>query len=261
MSLRHAIWMLTILLLVAGLFITASGQSGDGNGAGSSGRSFDRVPGSYQAQLGALGRRARMKGKEKTTYTGELFDKAGKSTPVQIIHQLPNLVRLEGFKSGRALLAFDGERAIGVATRKEELYLETFSMDMAEGMLSSVQASAAIRLLGRDFGPDPKVEPNYSGPRFDIYDVTDTVRCRRDPLLRSKYYYFDSITGLLVKTRYHDQSTKPAVAIETHFSMWGSISGSVYPARIDHYEGEELEFTFIAEQIISEPSTDVVNFR
>jgi hypothetical protein len=259
MSLRYTLWMLIILLLIAGPFTPVSGQSG--NGKGNAGRSFDRIPGRYQAQLGALGRRAKMSGRERKTYIGELFDKAGKSTPVRIIHQLPNWVRLEGFKPGNAHLAFDGERTVGISSRKEESYLETFSMDMAEGMLESIQASAAIRLLGKDFGPDPKIEPNYAGPRFDIYDVTDTMRCRRNPLLRAKYYYFDSKTGLLMKTRYFDQPANKAFEIETHFSMWGTIDGSAYPARIDHYEGGELEFTFIAEQITSEPSTDAVNFR
>jgi hypothetical protein len=254
---RYSTAIVRAVLLLFVLCAPVSGQSDRGNSA----KILDRIPDKYRKPLSALGRRAKEKGKERTVYTGQLFDKKGKASTARIIHQLPNLVRLEGFKSGNASISFDGERAYGANSREEEGYLETFAMDMAEGMLASIQASAAIRLLGEGFGPDPLLEPDYSGQRFDIYDVTDVVRCRRNPLLRARYYYLDSRTGLLLKTTCHDQSTKPAVAMETLFSLWGTIDGSAYPARIDHYEGGELEFTFIAEQITSEPSTDAVNFR
>jgi hypothetical protein len=262
MSLRHAISIFTITLLVAGLCATASGQNGNGNGNGSgnSRRAFDRIP-QGQKYLEALGRRGRAVGKEKTVYTGQLFDKKGKSTPVRIIHQLPNLVRLEGFQSGNGHLSFDGEKAHGINSKKEEAYLETFAMDMAEGMLASMQSNAAIRFLGSGFGPDPRKVPNYTGPRYDIIDVLDTVRCSKENVKRLKSYYLDTKTGLLESTRYKDQTANPPVAVETRFSTWGTIDGSAYPARIDRYEGGELEFTFIAEEITVESSTDVESFK
>ena len=254
MSLRHTLLIITLLLLTAGLCATASGQNGNGN-------RFNRVPSRYQSQLQALGNRGKESGKEKTVYTGQLFDKDGKSKPVRIIHQLPNLVRLEGFKSGNAHISFDGERAYGADSRKEESYLEAFVMDTIEGMLSAMQSAAAIRFLGSNFGPDPAKFPDYTGPRFDIIDVTETVRCKRERVLQPKLYVVNSKTRLLQCTRYTDRSVNPPIKKRTDFSVWGTIDGSSYPAKIDHYENGELEFSFIAEEITAEPSTDIEVFR
>ncbi len=169
---------------------------------------------------------------------------------------------MEGFKPQGAIVSFDGQRANGITLRKnDEALIESFIMDLPEGLFVSVQQGAAVRLIGRGFGPDPQVAPDYTGPRYDIYEVTGTVRGRQDELIRSKLYYFDSRTGLLQSTRYYDRSISPPVKIETRFSVWGDINGSVYPARIDHYEGGQLIFTFLAESIDGGPSIDQANFR
>jgi hypothetical protein len=171
------------------------------------------------------------------------------------------LIRLEGFKNKGAVLSFDGHRGNGITSRKEdEALMEVFVMDYSEGMLASVQQGEAVRLIGRGFGPDPRLVPDYKGPRYDIYEVTGPVRCRQDQLVRSKLYYFDSATGLLQSTRYYDRSVKPPVKIETRFSNWGDIEGSAYPARVDHYEGGKLVFSFIAESIEGGASIDKANF-
>jgi hypothetical protein len=259
MRLRKTMWMMAVLLALAGICASANGQNG--NGHGNSKRKFDRIPDVYGLQLGALGRRAREAGKEKTIYAGQLFDKRGHAASVKITHQLPNLVRLEGFKNGNAAISYDGQRGYGATSQQEDSYLETFATDMAEGMLTSIQSNVAVRFLGSGFGPDPLKVPNYTGPRFDIFQIIDTVRCRREQVRRSKLYCFDSKTGLLERTRYKNRSVRPAVEIETRFSVWGTIEGSAYPAKIEHYEGGELAFTFIAEQIAAESESDVESFR
>jgi hypothetical protein len=73
-------------------------------------------------------------------------------------------------------------------------------------------------------------------------------------------YYFDTDTGLLLKTRYSDLSTTPAVKIETRYSLWGEISGSKYPARIQHFVDGKLQFEFISETITNEESADKAEF-
>jgi hypothetical protein len=260
MSLRHAVSMFLSTVLIAGLCATASGQNGKGIGNRHSQSRLNQIPGMFQPQVRSLGKRAKEKGKERTIYTGQLFDKNGNSSPVQIIHQLPNLVRLEGFKSRNSVLSFDGEQGKGASSSKEEALIEVFSMDTPEGMLAQVQESAAVRFLGHGFGPDPKKNPKYSGPRYSLYDVTSPMRCRKDKVLRSRIYYFDSQTMLLDRTQYTDRSAKIPVKNETRFSMWGEIDGSAYPARIDHYEGGELVFTFIAESIENGEAADVAEF-
>jgi hypothetical protein len=211
----------------------------------------------------ALGKRLKEKGKEKTTYEGELFYVGErKSSNVHVTQQFPGLVKLEGFKDRGASLSFDGKTSNGVSSpNSDEALIETFLFDYAEGMLDLVKNGAAVRLLGRGVGPDPKIEPNYTGPRYDIYEVTGSIRCRQDQLIRMKSYAFDTQTGLLLSTKYYDRSTKPPTKIETRFSVWGNIDGSAYPARIEHFENDQLKFTFIATEIKSEASSDKASFK
>jgi hypothetical protein len=258
MSLRHFGSIVLTLLLIQVLCVQAIGQYGKEKKNAE--RRLDLVPSMFYRYAEALGSRVKTKGKEKTIYEGQLFDKAGNSSPVRIVHQLPNLVRLEGFKPGNSALSFDGKQGKGASSSVEETLIEIFSMNMPEGMLSLVRGSAAVRFLGHGYGPDPKTNPDYSGPRYSVYDITSPMRCRHDELLRSKLYYFDDQTMLLHRVQYPDLSVNPPVNTETHFSMWGEIDGARYPARIDHYKGGGLVFTFIAESIVSDEATDEADF-
>jgi len=222
---------------------------------------LDRLPSVVQRHLAVLGDRIRVSGKELTIYIGDVIDSTGNRSPAQVIYQLPGLVRLSGFKPGQAVVSFDGERALGVISNDDDLLLETFVMDMPEGMLASIQGSAAVRLLGFGFGPDPRKLPNYRGARYDILDVTSAVRSRSDKVTRSRLYYFDSSTGLLHSTRYYDRSRSSPVKLETHFSEWRNIDGSAYPGRIDRYERGQRVFSFVAKTITAAPRLESEKFR
>ena len=263
MSVRHTLLILTILLLTAGLCATASGQNGNGNGngRGNSNSKSNRIPNMFRRHFDALGKRVKPNCKEKTIYSGELFDNRGGSTNARVILQFPGMVKLEGFKDNGASLSFDGERSHGVTSQEDEALLETFLIDFPEGMLASIQSGAAVRIMGRGFGPDPKLIPDYSGPRYDIYEVTGEIYCRQDQTKRTKRYYFDSKTGLLQSTRYVNRAVNPPSKIETRFSVWGNNDGSAYPARIDHYEAGQLKYTFIATEIRGEEPGDSASFE
>jgi hypothetical protein len=222
---------------------------------------YPLVPSALSMQIEALGKRAGVSGKEKTIYQGELIDESGKASQVRVIVQLPRMVRLEGAKEDGEAIAFDGSRAKNAKTRLDRSLLETFAMDTVEGMLASIQNNAGVRVLGRDFGPDPLKEPNYSGIRYDIYDVIMPNVVRDEKARRLTQFYYDSATGLLHKTVYKDWSTSPATEVETRFSMWGAIEGSSYPASIDRYENGVRIFSFIATSIQSEPAEDSANYR
>lgn len=224
-------------------------------------RRLGYTPSIAQRQLAVLGERVRVSGKELTIYTGEVVDANGNRSPAQVIHQLPALVRLAGFKPGQTVLSFDGDRASGVLSSDDELLLETFVMDLPEGMLASIQASAAVRFLGSGFGQDPLKTPKYVGARYDIFDVTSDIRSRSDRVTRSRLYYFDSLTGLLQSTRYYDRSRPTPVKLETRFSDWRSIDGSAYPGRIDRYERGQRVFSFIVNTISAAPRLEPERFR
>jgi hypothetical protein len=178
--------------------------------------SFSPVPGVAARHESALGKRVRAKGKEQTMYIGEVIDSAGKRSPARIQHQLPILIRADGFRPGRPL-SFDGERTTGVLNKSDERLLEAFTLNTAEGMFALIRNGAALRHLGNGFGPDPRSAPNYAGPRLDIFQVNGTVPFSVDTSAQPRVFYFDSDTGLLQRTRSSDS--------ETRYSAWKTIEG------------------------------------
>ncbi len=144
---------LAAVLIMAVISVTADGQSKEANPVLSNVRVG--APGIFLQQAEALGLRLNTPGKERTVYSGQLFDQDGKSSPARVIHQMPGLVRLEGFKDGGASLSFDGRQAIGITNRKsDESLIETFLADFPEGLFASVQNGAAVRLIGRGVMPN-----------------------------------------------------------------------------------------------------------
>jgi hypothetical protein len=257
MNYRNAVSITMALLLIFGICSMTVGQDN-----ATSGFPIKLMPNIFHQQANALGKRLKTAGQEQTIYVGQLFDKDGKSSPARVVHQLPGLVRLEGFKGQRGAISFDGKKSHGITSRQsDESILEIFTSDFPEGMFASVQNGAAVRLLGRGFGPDPNAVSSYTGPRYDIYEVTAPVPCREDQLTRLKRYYFDTNTGLMQSVRYNESSGSSLVKRETRFSVWGNIDGSAYPARIDHYANGQLVFTFISEAITDQAATNQTIFQ
>jgi len=252
----------TLLMLAVLLMSLAGGMAQDKELQVASATTFSGTYSIFQQQLSALGNRTKSKGMEKTVFAGLLFDAAGNVSAVQVVYQLPNWVKLEGFKPKGEALSFDGDKEYGVTLgSKDEALLEAFVSDFVEGMLESVKKGAAVRLIGRAFKPDTKLNPKYDGPRYDIYQISSPVLCSLDRMFRSKLYYFDHKTGLLQSVRYGDRSLDPPVQVETRFSMWGYIDGSAYPARIDYFNDGKLVFSFIAESIKGEAAADKESYR
>jgi hypothetical protein len=220
-----------------------------------------RLPAEIQYQCEVLGARINAAGKEKTVYEGEFIEANAKSRKVRVTVQLRGLVKLEGFKHQDSVLSFNGEKRTEASSRSDEALLETFLMDTQEALLEAATTTTApYRLLGRDFGPDPRIEPNYKGPRYDIYTITMPFAFKKTESMRVKRFYFDTKTGLLNKTEYLDQSISPAPRVETRFSEWKTIEGSAYPSKIEHYEDGKLIFTFVAERIEGGPAIAASNY-
>lgn len=246
------------VLLLAG--VTAWGQVSQTRAPAADRRGlFTGMPSSVLPQVAALGSRVQVGGKEQTVYVGEFLDAAGNRTPLQVIHQLPGLVRL--VRSGAAAAAFDGAQSYRVRTPTDEAILETFVSDTTEGMLRSVQRGEAVRLLGKGFGADPRRVPDYKGPRYDVYEVAAAVPTRADKAVRIRRYYFDTQSGLLMSTRYHDSTLGPGVSIETRFSNWQVTNGSAYPGRIDRFEDKRLVFSFVVAAVSAAPRQEPDTFR
>jgi hypothetical protein len=221
--------------------------------------SRSRMPSAFWRPLESLGNRVQVPGNERTTFTGDFTDSDG-TRSVLLIQQLPELIRLTGFSRG-AVLLFDGDRPRAGLTSAQEGVIESLVLDTPEGLFSAIQRGAAARLIGRNFGPDPHREPDSDRPRYDIYELAVAARTRTDETLRFKRYYFDTRTGLLLSTRYYDQRDGRRVRIETRFSGWSKVSGSLYPSQIERYEDGKLDFRFAAKTVSSGPQQDLNTFQ
>ena len=252
--LQHRLVSVTIALC----FLIASAVGQDKTSSSERQR-FDAVPTALGPTVAAVGPRLNTKGKERTIFVGQYTDDTGTSFPVQVVHQLPNLVRLEGFGKDAPPMMFDGKKTTLRKSVGDNALLETLAADTCEGMLASIQKGAAVRLLGRFFKPDPKVEPNYKGAGFDVYEVTSPVDAVADQPVRMKFYSFDSISGLLASTRYRD-NTAGAKDIEVRFSNWQMVDGSSYAGQIDRYENGHLTFSITMTGVTNGARVDAQTF-
>jgi len=213
--------------------------------------SLQRLPGTLLRHVHALGTRTREAGKEETELIGIFMDDQGRTIQAKAVYRLSGEVVLEGFKDKKTV-TFDGTDSSGESDRIDEVLLETFAMDTVEGMFVSLEAGGALQTLGFGFGPPSP--SNYSGARYDIFDVTIPTRTRRDRALRTRRYFFDSESGVLMRTRYVDPTVAPGLQVETRFSQWRTVDGSLYPGLIERFEDGRLLFSFRSVSFRSRPA-------
>lgn len=254
---RYMLIATTMLLLTAGAAVAFQGveKTGEGTQAGK------HVPVVLRSQMNALGNKFKEKGKERTVFEGLFIDAGGNEKSARISVQKGRKVKLEGIKGQGSVVAFDGEKAKNAFSREDRAFLETYLYDTAEGMFEALQTDASFRLLGLGFGPDPEKNPDYDGPRYDVFDFTIPDKLDAAKSARNRLYYFDSKTHLLHRTVYRDHSVSPPLIVETRFTAWGEIEGSAYPARVERYEDGKRVFTFIATGIESGPEADITNYQ
>jgi hypothetical protein len=201
------------------------------------------LPDELLRHVDAVGERLRRPDKDETVLHARLVG-LGDTRPVQVVYQLSGVVAITGVNRGLPL-TFDGQLSRGLSNSMDQALLDTFVVDTVEGLMYAARHGAAVRLVGRNFRPDPRVEPHYSGPHYDIYEVLAAVRSHQGRPLQLKRYYFDSNTGLLSSTRYSDASRSPALEVETRFSDWQKLEGSAFPGKIERYENDTPVFSLI----------------
>lgn len=216
------------------------------------------LPSAIHVHAVALGRRVTVPGSERTAYTGHLMGASLGQTPLRIVVQLPNLVLVEGLRPNALPIVFDGKNAVYPAGSIEGQLVEVFSSDTAEGMLASVKEGAATQLLGRRVLLNPGGSGNAQ--RADIFEVS--LRVLSDPTGRErlKRYYFDSETGLLLKTAYLDETFSPPMSVEVLFSGWKKQNDSAYPQQIDRRENGQSTFSLNLSSIVALPRQDPAIF-
>ena len=230
------------------------------------------LPGDLQPQIRVLGDRVRDPAKARTTMTGTFVNAANVSSAITVIQQTTGHLRVEGLKANGVALAFDGAatltagtgstgtrsagaRTAGVVSHADRGIVESFALDSVIGLLTSADLGAAASLLGQGFRPDARLAPNYTGPSYDIFEMVGQMDVGGRVSNRGKRFFFDSSTGLLLRTLYTD-----GVAVETRFSNWTATDGSLYPSQIERYENGVRIFSFTASTITADAAAATDTF-
>ena len=211
---------------------------------------FNDLPGFVHSQVRALGDRVSHPGKEITILDGRFRDPSNSESAVRMTFQLPQSLEISGLKPGTASLKFDSAIPPIPTDPDDSVLLETFVTDTAEGFLASIKDGREVEVIG--YGIEDSETPSHI--EFDVFEVHSPVKTRSDSLARTKVYYFDSATGLLMRTRYEDGRNE----VEIRFSDWRRQEGSAYPGKIERYENNRLTFCYDILEITARPqsSTD-----
>lgn len=200
------------------------------------------VPAPARGYLLALGNRLQVIGKERTILVGAFADATG-SNPAQVIWQAPGWVRFD--QTNKPPLAYDdvvGLQNAGSLSASDTDVLESLLDDSPQSFLYGFRRSTAYRFLGSRFRTDDGKTPNYQGPWYDIYAVLGPALAKPGAPPREKFYYFDSVTGLLWKTVY---VLPGGVRVSTEYTNWTrSASDDPFPGQIVRKENGSAIFTF-----------------
>lgn len=190
--------------------------------------------------LKALGDRLEQAGKERLTVIGVLRQGESQPVPFTLVSELPGRARLTLQNGiGQRTFVFDGERALGSdgsLNQRDLATLETLIYDTAERFFMGQMSETVPRALGSNFRADDGATPNYTGPFYDIYQVTDNIKT--GPALRrqNKLYCFNSATQLLERVRYTEMRSGRSVEVEVQFDDWRSDQNQRVARRITRLE-------------------------
>lgn len=210
--------------------------------------------------LSQLGDRMERPGKERTNVAGAVrFGNDPATHSFVLLNEFPNRLRvtLTNGSSARTLV-FDGNRsrAATALNQVDEALLETLVYDSAEHFFWSQTQQQATRFIGSRIRTDDGSTPDYNGPYYEVYQLTDTVKIGSTPQLRSKFYYFNSETLLLERVLYQQSNQDPALRVEVLLSDWRTVNDQRLPHRVERIEDGVSTFVFSLGSINIAPRQD-----
>jgi hypothetical protein len=205
-----------------------------------------RVPSAAHDFLTALGDRMQKPGSERVILEGNWVDSTG-SSPAKVTWEAPGSLRLDRSRPGAAPLTLTkraGDSRVAQVSTTDSALLESLLDDRAESMLYSLSTGAASRFLGARFRSDGGKTTDFSGPWYDIYEVSGTVVSAGSGLTRQKYYCFNSDTKLLELVTYVLNREGTKVTVTTRYGRWTTQNGQPFPGTIIREENGTAVFTF-----------------
>lgn len=216
-------------------------------------------------KLSAFGDRLEKPGKERLAVVGTLARPLdSRSENFSAVLEFPDRLKLM-FQNGiqSRVITFNGEEAKAAGKpldRDETDLIETLVHDTAEHFFSTQMQGEATRFLGSRFRLDDGSDPNYRGPYYDIYQVTDDVKAAADLRVRAKRYYFNSDSLLLERVRYQITRGGATVEVETLLGGWQKEQRQQIARRIERRENGRTVAVIILRDVSTGPRANDGSF-
>jgi hypothetical protein len=142
------------------------------------------------------------------------------------------------------VLTFDGSQAAAIGdaiNTSEREMIESLVCDTAEHFFEGQMESKATRAFGSRFRTDDGIASNYSGPYYDIYEMSEVNKTAAQALQSAKQYFFNSDTRLLDKVHYETTRAGASVTVET-LVLWRKENRQSFPHRIERRENDQSVF-------------------
>lgn len=217
-----------------------------------------------RSTLDAHGDRFEKPGKERLIITGNISDPtlgADEKTPSRLIFEFPDKLRLEKQKKEKLdVTIFDGKTKFkigGALKKEEENELESLVLDSADHFLAGHMQGFAMRSFGSRFRLDDGSTPNYTGPFYDIYQLTDQIPDNNsEKSTQPKRYFINSHSQLMERVTYQDKRNGGEVEVTVQFSDWQKVNGQQIPTKVTRTEnGKAVSILTITTATLS-PRTD-----
>jgi hypothetical protein len=217
------------------------------------------LSGGLRPLLAILGDRLTKAGKERVTYAGTL-QRAGedRASNFTLTWELPGRLRFEDF-GRQQVTTFDGQtvtRTEAGANAYDDELLETLIFDSAEHLFVSQLRGAATRSLGSRFRLTEDSRAEYSGPFYDIFEVTEASPIRQEVVRQTRQYLFDSDTQALELVKYRGFRNDRESAVEVRLENWQRAEGQLFPRRIVRLENGAPVITLTVSSISVGPWVD-----
>jgi hypothetical protein len=185
-----------------------------------------------------LGDRLEKPGKERLIFTGTLrrASKRNEDRPTRLILEFPDRLRLEEQDGVTVYNNGDFTFSNGVLKKNEQDEVESLIFDFVDHFLAAQMQGAATRFLGSRFRMDNGKNPQYAGPFYDLYQVTDRTAIKKTVREQRKLYYFNSNNLLLERVRYQIERDGKPIKVESLIGDWRKVDGQQIPGAITRTE-------------------------
>jgi hypothetical protein len=187
----------------------------------------------------SLGDRLEKPGKERLILIGRLrrASKKNEDRPARLVLEFPDRLRLEEQDGVTVYENGDFASSNGVLKKNEQDEIESLLFDSVDHFFAAQMQGATTRFLGSRFRLDDGANPHYTGPFFDLYQVTDRIAVKNEVREHRKLYFFNSDSLLLERVRYKIERNGKQVNVEVTISEWRKVDGQQIPGVITRTEG------------------------